>query len=76
MLWAFTTQAKNQLAAAQTKMESSVLDITYQGSKTNICVREKTKTTDVIEQVRNHKWTWARHVSRIRDNEWTLRITT
>ena len=30
----------------------------------NIWVREKTKITDVIEQVKRRKWTWAGHVSR------------
>ena len=74
--WAVTTQAKNKLAAAQTKMERSMLNITYRDRKTNIWVREKTKVTDVIEQVRRRKWIWARHVSRIRENRWTLRITT
>ena len=64
-----TTQAKNKLAAAQTKMERSMLNITYRDRKTNVWVREKTKeVTDVIEQVRRRKWTWAGHVSRIRDN--------
>jgi len=42
----------------------------------NIWVREKTKVTDVIGKVRRQKWTWAGHVSRTRDNRWTLRITT
>ena len=70
------TQAKNKLAAAHTKMERSVLNITYRDRKTNSWLREKTKVTDVIEQVRRRKWTWAVHVSRIRDNRWTLRITT
>ncbi len=74
--WTFTTEAKNKPAAAQTKMEKSMLNITYGDRKTNIWVREKTKVTDVIEQVRRRKWTWAGHVSRIRDNGWTLRITT
>ena len=46
------------------------------GQKNKVWVREKTKVTDVIEQVRRRKWTWAGHVSRIRDNRWTLRITT
>ena len=41
----------------------------------NISVREKTKVTDVIEQVQRRKWTWAGLVSMIRDNRWTLRIT-
>ncbi|KAK2190367.1 hypothetical protein NP493_82g00031 [Ridgeia piscesae] len=75
-IWAFTTKAKNTLTAAQTTMERSMLNITYRDRKTNIWVREKTKVTDVIEQVRRRKWTWAGHVSRIRDNRWTLRITT
>jgi len=39
-------------------MERSMLNITYRD-------REKTKVTDVIEQVRKRKWTWAEHVTRI-----------
>ena len=74
--WALSIHAKNKLAAVQTKMERSMLKITYRDRKTNIWVREKTKVIDVIEQVRRRKWTWAGHVSRIRDNPWTLRITT
>ena len=54
--WALTTQAKNKLAAAQTKMERNMLNITYRDRKTNI-IREKTMVTDVIEQVRRWKWT-------------------
>ena len=50
-----TTQAKNKLAAAQTKMERSMLNITYRDRKTNIWVREKTKVIDMIEQVRRRK---------------------
>ena len=41
--WALTIQAKNKLAAAQTKMERSMLRITYRDRTTNIWVREKTK---------------------------------
>ena len=39
--WAVTTQAKNNLAAAQTKMERSVLNITYRERKTNIFGKSK-----------------------------------
>ena len=74
--WALTTHAKNNLAAAQIRMEKSMLNITYRNRKANIWVRAKTKATDVIEQVRIRKWTWAGHVSRIRDNRRTLRIIT
>ena len=65
---ALTTQPKNKLAAAQTKMERSMLNITYWDRKTNIWGREKTKVTDVIEQARRRKWTWAGHVNSIQDN--------
>ena len=54
--WPLTTKTKNKLPAAKTKMERSMLNITYQNRKTNIWVREKTKVTDVIEQVRRWKW--------------------
>ena len=64
--WALTSQAKNTLAAAQTKMERSMLNIACRDRKTNTWVREKTKVTLVIEQIRRPKCTWAVHVSRIR----------
>ena len=67
---------KEQIAATQTKIERSMLNITYRDRKTITWVREKTKVTDVIEQVRRRTWTWTGRVSRIRDNRWTLRITT
>ena len=37
---------------------------------------KRQKVTDVFEQVRRRMWTCAVHVRRIRDNRWTLRITT
>ena len=74
--WALTTQSKNKLSAAQKKIERSMLNITYRDRKINIWEREKSKVTYVIEQVIRRKWTWTGHVCRIRDNRWTLRITT
>ena len=46
--WTLTKQARNKLAAAQTKMERSMLNITYKDRKTNIWVRERTKVIDII----------------------------
>jgi len=62
-IWALTIQAMNKLAAAQTKMDRSMLNITYRNRKTNIWVRKKTKVTYVIGLVRRRKWTWAGHVT-------------
>ena len=41
-------QAQNKLAGAQTKMERSMLNITYKDRKTNIWVRERTKVIYTI----------------------------
>ena len=46
--WTLTKQAQNKLAAAQTKMERSMLNTTYKDRKTNIWVRERTKVIDIM----------------------------
>ncbi len=55
-IWTLTKQAQNKLAAAQTKMERSMLNITYKDRRTNIWVREMTKVIDIINTVRKMKW--------------------
>ena len=67
--------AQNKLAAAQTKMERSMLNITYKDRKTNIWVRERTKVIDIINTVRKMKWSWAGHINRLKDDRWTSRVT-
>ena len=42
--WALTTQAKNKLAAAQTKMERSMLNIICRFRKTNTEKRQRSQT--------------------------------
>ena len=74
--WTLTKQAQNKLAAAQTKMERSMLNITYKDRKTNIWVRERTKVIDIINTVRKMKWSWAGHINRLKDDRWTSRVTT
>ena len=69
-------QSKAQASSRKLKDRKEYINITYQDRQTNIWVREKAKVTDVIEHVRKRKWTWAEHVSRIRNNRWTLRINT
>ncbi len=74
--WTPTKQAQNKLAAAQTKMERSMFNITYKDRNINICVREMTKVIDIINTVRKMKWSWAGHINRLKDDRWTSRITT
>ena len=71
-----TKQAHIKLAAAQTKMERSMLNITYKDRRTNIWVRERTELIDIIYTVRKMKWSWAGHINRFKDDRWTSRVTT
>ena len=73
--WTLTKQAQNKLAAAQTKMERSMLNITYKDRRTNIWVRGRTKLIDIIYTVRKMKWSWAGHINRLKDDRWTSRVT-
>ena len=74
--WTLTKQAQNKLAAAQTKMERSMLNITYKDRRTNIWIRERTKVIDIINTVRKMKWSWAGHITRLKYDRWTSRVTT
>ena len=73
--WRLTKQAQNKHAAAQTKMERSMLSITYTDRRTNIWVRERTKLIDIIYTMRKMKWSWAGHINRLKDDRWTSRVT-
>ena len=81
--WTLTKQAQDKLAAAQTKMERSMLfgvyvtktNITYKDRRTKIWVRKRTKLIDVIYTVRKMKWSWAGHINRLKDDRWTSRVT-
>ena len=48
-------QAQNKLAAAQTKILRSMLNITYKDRRTNIWVRERTKVVDIMYTVRKNE---------------------
>ena len=74
--WTPTKQAQNKLEAAQTKIERSMLNITYKDRNTNIWVRERIKVIDIISNVTQMKWSWAGHNNRLKDDQWTSRVTT
>ena len=74
--WTLTKLTQHNFAAAQTKMERNMLNITYKDRKTNIWVRERTKILDIINTVRNMKSSWAGHINRLKDDRLTSRATT
>ena len=53
--WTLTKQTENKLAAAQTKMERSMLNIAYNDRKTNIWIRGRTKVIAILNNVRKMK---------------------
>ena len=63
-----TKQAQNTLAAAQTKMEISILNIKCKDRNTNISVRERTTVIYMISNARKMKWSWAGHTNRLKDD--------
>ena len=67
--WPLTKQEQNKLVAAQTKMERSMLNITYKDRRTNIWIRQRTKVIDIM-------YTVGRAYNRLKDNRWTSRVTT
>ena len=75
--WTLNKQAHSKLAVAHTKMERSMLNITYKDRKTNIWVRERTNVIEIINtDVSKMKWSWAGHINRLKDDQWTSRVIT
>ena len=69
--WTLTKQAQNKLAAAQSKVERSMLNITYKDGKINIWVR----VIDIINTVRKMKWSLEGHINRLKDDRWTSLVS-
>ena len=74
--WTLTKQTQHKLAAAQTKMERSMLNITYKDRRTSILVREWTKVIYIISNVRTMKWSWTEHTVRLKDDRCTSSVNT
>ena len=66
---------EKKLSAAQYNMERNMFNITYKDWKTNKWVRDQTKVMDIMEIIKNRKWTWEGHVSRRTDNRWSAAVT-
>jgi hypothetical protein len=73
--WAMTAALIKKLAVVQRKMERIMLGITWKDHMTNEWIRNKTKIKDVIHKIRGMKWTWAGHISRMKDARWTVAVT-
>ena len=73
--WALSKSMETMLAVAQRKMERIMIGITLRDRRRNTWIRQQTKVTDVIATIRRSKHRWAGHISKLKDNRWTIRTT-
>ena len=73
--WSMTRKMEQKLKVAQHSMERSMLGITKLDRKTNVWIRSMTQVTDIIQTVKQKKWSWAGHLARTSDNRWTKLVT-
>jgi len=62
--WTLTTKQEKKLSPAPQNMERNMLNITCKDRKTNKWMRDQTKVIDIMEIIKNGKWTWTGHISR------------
>ena len=63
-------QTSTEQTCGRTKMERSMLNITYKDRRNNIWDRERTKLIDITYTVRKMKWSWAGHINSLKDDRW------
>ena len=69
--WSLTEAHEHQLAVAQRSMERSMLRIRRIDHVRNVDIRRTTKIKDVLEKVKELKWSWAGHLARRGDLRWS-----
>jgi len=73
--WTLTTNMEKKLSGAQHNMERNMLNIIYKDRKTNNWTSDQTKVMDIMEIIKNRKWTRAGHISCRSDNRWSAALT-
>jgi len=73
--WSMTQKMEQRLRVTQHSMERSMLGITKRDRKTNEWIRSMTQVDDIIQTVKQKKWSWAGHLARTSDGRWTKLIT-
>ena len=73
--WTLTKQAQKKLAAAQTRMERSMLNITYKDRKTNI-LGQGEDSHRYNRHCKKNEMILGRDINRLIDDQWTSRVTT
>ena len=71
-----TTKALvKKLETRQRAMEMKMLTDKLKDRIRNNIFRQRTRVTDIIQDVTNTKWKSAGHIARMKDNRWSIRST-
>ena len=73
--WSLTKALVKKLETSQRAMERRMFNVKLKDGIRNTTIRHRTRVTDIVQYVTNTKWKWAGHISRIKDNRWTIRNT-
>ena len=52
-----------------------MLNVKLEDRIRNTTIRQRTGVTDIVQYVTNTKWKRAGHITRMKDNRWTIRST-
>ena len=70
--WSLTKALVKKLETSQRDMERRMLNVKLKDRIRNTTIRQRTRVTDIVQYVTNTKWKWAGHITRLKDNRWTL----
>ena len=70
--WALNKAMEEMMAAAQRNMEHITLAVSLGDQKHYTWIHQHTETEDIVTTMRWNKHRWAGHVTRFRDNRWTI----
>ena len=73
--WSLTKALVKKLETSQWAMKRKMLNVKLKDKIRNTIIRQRSRVTGIVQQVTNTKWKWAGHVTRMKDNRWTIRST-
>ena len=73
--WSLSNTQLEKLVTTQRKMERIMIGVTLKDGKSTEWIRKQSGVTDIIRSIRESKHRWVGHVTRRRDNRWTIRVT-
>ncbi|KAJ4435614.1 hypothetical protein ANN_18230 [Periplaneta americana] len=73
--WSLNEKLKQMVKVCQRKMELKIMQVTVKDRIRNVDLRKNTGMKDAVQVEDELKWKWGGHVARLRDTQWTNRVT-